>query len=80
MEEEETRRQGVPLGRRLYALYDKLSCTEMDMGTDTDTGRETDTTNFEKCGIRYGKETTADLYIYIKKAMRHTYFRLPFIN
>jgi len=65
----------------------------MDMGMDTDTGRETDTKIFEKCGIRYGKETTTDLYIYqkgqqtyiyiyiyIKKAMRHTYFRLPFIN
>ena len=25
MEEEETRRQGVPLGRRLYALYDNLN-------------------------------------------------------
>ena len=63
-----------------------LSCTETNTGTDTDTGRETDITNFEKCGIRYGKETAADLYIYIyiyiyiKKAMRHTYFRLPFIN
>ena len=55
-----------------------LSCTEMDMGTDTDMGRETYTTNFEKCRIRYGKEMTIDLYIY--KAMRHTYFRLPIIN
>ena len=38
----------------------------MDMGMDTDTGRETDTKIFEKCGIRYGKETTTDLYIYQK--------------
>ena len=39
----------------------QLSCTETDM----DMGRETDTTNSEKCGIRYSKETTTDIYIYI---------------
>ena len=44
----------------------KLSCTETDTGTDTDMGRETNTTDFEKCGIRYGKETATGFYIYIK--------------
>ena len=47
------------------AIGSSLSCTETDTGMDTDMGREMDTTNFEKCGIRYGKETAADLHIYI---------------
>ena len=50
-----------------------LSCTETDTGTDMDTGRETDTTNFEKCGIRYGKETITNLYINIYKKGHDTY-------
>jgi len=45
----------------------------MDMGMDTDTGRETDTKIFEKCGIRYGKETTTDLYIYQKGQQTYIY-------
>ena len=39
----------------------KLSCIEME--TETDTGRDMDTTNFQKNWIRYGKETP--IYIYI---------------
>ena len=62
------------------AIGSSLSCTETDTGMDTDTGRETYTTNFEKCGIRHGKGMEAYFYIYIKNSMRHTYFRLPFIN
>ena len=46
-----------PFGPKLLVAF-ILSCIE----TDTEMGGETDTTNFQKSWIRYGKKTT---YIYI---------------